>query len=144
MQKRKQVDIVERPKFIDRVVERPVERIVQVPAARERETYRAPVEERWDEDRLERVLMFAQRTFEKKLKPLYYTIWKLIFHIEFLEKSNKQKPEKARMASPPRDEGLLVFQDGLLSVYHDVRRGIVDYLFEIFVRSANHAHQKKV
>jgi len=48
------------------------------------------------------------------------------------------------MAAPPRDEGILVFQDGLLSVYHDVRRGIVDYLFEIFVRSANHAHQKKV
>ena len=106
------MDIVERPKFIERVVEKPVERIVKVAAERERETYRPPVEERWDEDRLERVLMFAQRMFEKKLKPLYYTIWKLIFHIEYLEKTGKQKPEKARMASPPRerDEGLLIFQ----------------------------------
>jgi len=90
-------------------------------------------------------LIFAQKMFEKKLKPLYYTIWKLIYHIEHLERLKNQRIEKpVRAAPPPRDEGIIVFHDGLVNVYHDLRRGIVEYLFEIFVRSANHAHQKKV
>jgi len=122
------------------IVEKPVERIIRVPVEQEREVYhRPPVVV--DDDRLERVLIFAQKTWEKKLRPLYYTIWKLIYHIEYLERIKKQKPEKP-LQSPPRD--VIVFHDGLVNVYHDLRRGIVDYLFEIFVRSANHAHQKKV
>jgi len=123
------------------IVEKPVERIIRVPVEQEREVYhRPPVVV--DDDKLERVLIFAQKTWEKKLRPLYYTIWKLIYHIEYLERTKKQKPERPLQASPSRD--VIVFHDGLVNVYHDLRRGIVDYLFEIFVRSANHAHQKKV
>lgn len=123
------------------IVEKPVERIIRVPVEQEREVYAKPVV---DDDRLERVLIFARKTWEKKLKPLYYTIWKLIYHIEYLERMKKQSPEKILRAVPAPTEGVVVFHDGLVSVYHDLRRGIVDYLFEIFVRSANHAHQKKV
>jgi uncharacterized coiled-coil protein SlyX len=137
------IDELRRRKNVE-IIEKPVERIIRVPDEQYRKA--APsVEERWDEDRLERVLIFAQRQFEKKLKPLYYTIWKLLFYIDFLEKQ-KQKPvvERALKAAPPQEIIVPVIDDGLIGVYHDIRRGIVDYLFEIFVRSANHAHQKKV
>jgi len=141
------VEIIEKPRFIEKIVEKPVERIIRVPESPDREAYHKarPADDGEDDGRLEQVLIFAKRMFEKKLRPLYYTIWKLLFYIDYLEKTQKQRAtaEKTLKAVPPQEDNL-VFKDGIISVYHDVRRGITDYLFEIFVRSANHAHQKKV
>jgi len=45
---------------------------------------------KWDEDRLERLILFTQRTYEKKLTHLYYIIWKLLFHIDNLDRLLKK------------------------------------------------------
>ena len=60
---------------------------------------------RWDEDRLERLLQIHERSYNKKLLHLYYIIWKLLFHIEHLDRLNKKQrqgsidgQERERMA----------------------------------------------
>jgi len=169
LSQRKHVEIIERPHVVEKVVEKIVEKPVERPPRRDfdeeervlrsgnkmRSPRRGDDEDennRWDEDRLERLLMIAERSFNKKLLHLYYIIWKLLFHIEHLDRLNKkqrrdsaggQEREKMAMArSLPTMSA--DYGDSVISLYHDLRRGIVDFIFEIFIRSANHAHQKKV
>ena len=168
MSQRKHVEIIERPhvveKVVEKIVEKPVERAPRRDIDFEEEErvlrsgnkMRSPrrgdgqdENNRWDEDRLERLLMIAERSFNKKLLHLYYIIWKLLFHIEQLDRLNKKQRrdsaggEREKMArSLPTMS--VEYGDSVISLYHDVRRGIVDFIFEIFIRSANHAHQKKV
>lgn len=44
----------------------------------------------WDDDRREKLLMFAQRMFNKKLAHLYFVIWKLLFHIDHMDRLLKK------------------------------------------------------
>ncbi len=160
------MEIIERPHVVEKVVEKIVEKPVERAPRRDidfedeervlrsgnkmRSPRRGDGEDGgWDEDRLERLLMIAEKAFNKKLTHLYYIIWKLLFHIEHLDRLNKkqrrdsagQEREKMARSLPTMS---VEYGDGVISLYHDLRRGIVDFIFEIFIRSANHAHQKKV
>jgi len=169
LSQRKHVEIIERPHVVEKIVEKIVEKPIQRSPRRDYEDegeervlrggnrMRSPGggdgdDSKWDEDRLERLLAIHERSFNKKIVHLYYIIWKLLFHIEHLDRLNKKQrhgstdgQERENMArSFPGMTMSIEYGDSVISLYHDLRRGIVDFIFEIFIRSANHAHQKKV
>jgi len=169
LSRKKHIEYIDKPriveKVVEKIVEKPVERIVRVSddeyrhsPDREREKRSGAKGRRpdvgdddgWDEDRLEKLVLLTQKTYEKKITHLYYIIWKLLFHIDHLDNLLKKARGGESNRGTQRQFGGKDFEtvsespEGFISVYHDVRRGIVDYIFEVFIRSANHAHQKKV
>ena len=57
------------------------------------------VQEGMNADQVDRIVAFALRNADKRLRDLYYTIWKLLSHIE------RQDARLRRSKSPTKGEG---------------------------------------
>lgn len=101
---------------------------------------------------VDKALAIAEKGFEKRVASYIYTIWKLMFHIFTLnDEFKKMRAERIKSAASlvvrekePLDEEFMRLLDNIAVVYNYARLSLVDLIFEIFVRSSNHAYAKKV
>jgi hypothetical protein len=129
---KKNVQIIERPKIIEKMV---------------------PVEKKGftegDADLVEQLQNIADKQYHDRLKRYLYTIWRQEYLLRKLtDESNEAKGALKAKPIQVREEridpSLLVIGDKIVDLFNYMRVRIVEEIFELFVRSANHAYQKKV
>jgi hypothetical protein len=103
---------------------------------------------------VEKALEIAEKNFHNRLVPYIYTCWKLLFHLRVLnDEYKKVKSEQWKSSNvsnilsvpqPSGREDLQRYISSIAEILVFARTSLTDIIFELFVRSSNHASSKKV
>jgi hypothetical protein len=103
---------------------------------------------------VEKALELAEKDFHRRLVPYIYTNWKLLFHLRVMnDEYKKLKAEQWKTSNvsnilsvpqPSGREDLQRYMSALAEILVFARTSLTDIIFELFVRSSNHAQSKKV
>jgi len=96
MRTQKKVEVIEKPKYIEKIVEVPKEGLDEEGA-----------------EKIETLLEIAERVFTRRLQPYLYTIWKLSFQLSALAEEHgevrAELEKKTRVLAPREGENAEFF-----------------------------------
>lgn len=102
---------------------------------------------------VDKALEIAEKNFHNRLVPYIYTCWKLMFHLRIINDEYrkvkaegwKQSNAQSLVIEPPNvNAEIKNYISTMAEILVFCRTSLVEIIFELFVRSSNHAHSKKV